>query len=90
MSESTPDYYKKIFNGVLIDYYRIEDVYQLRGPRGHAVKKLLRGLNKDDGVNTELELINVVRKQLDRWEQMIEESRPKLLTPEEYKILNNS
>ena len=90
MSESTPEYYKKVFNGVLIDYYRIEDVYQLRGPRGHAVKKLLRGLDKDDGVNTELELIAVVRKQLDRWEGMIEEARPKLLTPEEDKILNNS
>ena len=69
----TPDYYNKIFDGVLIDYYRIESVYKLRGPRGHAVKKLLRGLDKDDGVDTELQLINTVRKQLDRWEQMIVE-----------------
>jgi len=75
MNEPTPGYYKKTFNGVLIDYYRIEDLYELRGPRGHAVKKLLRGTNKDDGVNTDLELIAVVRKQLDRWEAMIKEGQ---------------
>jgi len=77
----TPDYYNKTFNGVLIDYYRIESVYNLQGPRGHAVKKLLRGLDKDDGVDTELQLINTVRKQLDRWENMISEERAANPTP---------
>lgn len=73
----TPDYYGAIYKGVKLDYYRIEDLYKLTGPRGHAVKKLLRGLNKDDGVNTEQELIEVIRGQLNRWEQMlIEDSQP--------------
>ena len=72
----TPEYYSKIYNGVLIDFYRIESLYKLSGPRGHAVKKLLRGLNKDDGVNTELDLIKVIRGQLDRWEAMALEDAP--------------
>ncbi len=78
MSDTTPDYYNKEYKGILIDYYRIESIYKLSGARGHAVKKLLRGLDKDDGVNTELDLIHVVRGQLDRWEDMILEDSNKL------------
>ena len=74
MSEPTPSYYKKIFQGVKVDPYRVCKLYGIQGgPREHATKKLLRGLDKDNGINTELDLINEIRGQLDRWEEMIKE-----------------
>jgi len=74
MSEPTPNYYNKRFKGVKVDPYRICQMYDFNGgPREHATKKLLRGLDKDNGINTELDLIKEVRGQLDRWEEMIHE-----------------
>ena len=76
MSEPTPDYYKKMLGGVKADPYRICKLYDIKGgPHEHITKKCLRGVNKDDGINTELDLIKVLRGQLDRWEEMIKEDR---------------
>ena len=76
MSEPTPEYYKKMLGGVKADPYRICKLYGINGgPHEHITKKLLRGVNKDDGINTELDLIRVVRGQLDRWEEMINEDK---------------
>ena len=72
--EPTPDYYNKTFKGVKFDPYRVCKMYDINGgPREHIVKKMLRGINKDDGINTELDLINVVEGQLRRWKEMIKE-----------------
>ena len=76
MSESTPEYYNKKLGGVKADPYRICKLYGIAGgPHEHITKKMLRGVNKDDGINTELDLIRVVRGQLDRWEEMIKEDQ---------------
>ncbi|PHS61657.1 MAG: hypothetical protein COB12_12010 [Flavobacterium sp.] len=76
MSEPTPTYYKKMLGGVKADPYRICKLYGINGgPHEHITKKMLRGVNKDDGINTELDLIRVVRGQLDRWEEMIKEDQ---------------
>ena len=65
----TPDYYNKTFQGVLIDPYRIAAMYGLTGgPREHILKKVLRGTSKEG--QSELDLIQELRKQLDRWEEM--------------------
>jgi len=72
--EPTPDYYHKIYKGVKLDPYRICKIYDVNGgPREHITKKMLRGINKDDGINTELDLIKVVEGQLRRWKEMIKE-----------------
>ncbi|PHS60945.1 MAG: hypothetical protein COB12_12515 [Flavobacterium sp.] len=65
-----------MLGGVKADPYRICKLYGINGgPHEHITKKLLRGVNKDDGINTELDLIRVVRGQLDRWEEMINEDK---------------
>lgn len=84
MSESTPEYYNKTFKGAKIDPYRICKLYGISGgPHEHITKKMLRGVNKDDGINTELDLIRVVRGQLDRWEEMIKEEHQEALLYDE-------
>ena len=75
--DPTPSYYNKRFRGVKIDPYRICKLYGINGgPHEHITKKCLRGVHKDDGINNELELIQVLRGQLDRWEEMLIEDRP--------------
>lgn len=86
MSDSTPDYYNKKLGGVKADPYRICKLYGIAGgPHEHITKKCLRGVNKDDGINTELDLIKVLRGQLDRWEEMIKEDEAEE-KPKEYRI----
>lgn len=68
----TPDYYNKVFKGVKIDPYRIASLYNFKGgPREHILKKVLRGTDKAG--QQEQELIDELRGQLDRWEQMVNE-----------------
>ena len=75
MSNPTPNYYNKRFMGAKIDPYRVCQLYGIHGgPHEHITKKCLRGVNKDDGINTEMDLIKVLRGQLDRWEEMIIEN----------------
>jgi len=72
--EPTPDYYNKTFKGIKLDPYRVCKIYDINGgPREHIIKKLLRGVNKNDGINTELDLISVVEGQLKRWKEMLKE-----------------
>jgi hypothetical protein len=72
MSEPTPGYYRKLFKGIKLDPYRVCKVYGIGGgPREQSIKYLLRGTDKDNGIDTELDLIKAVRKQLGRWEEMI-------------------
>ena len=71
----TPNYYNKTFNGVKLDPYRIAKVYGIKGgPREHILKKLLRGLAKED--QSQLDLISEIRLQLDRWEEMFIKGTP--------------
>ena len=65
----TPDYYNKTFKGIKLDPYRIASLYGINGgPREHILKKLLRGGDKDG--RDSLTLIEELRLQLDRWEEM--------------------
>lgn len=71
--EPTPDYYNHEHKGLKLDPYRICKIYSVVNPcQQHAIKKLLRGLNKGD-VETPLELIESVEGILARWKEMIKE-----------------
>ena len=68
----TPAYYNNTFKGVKIDPYRICQLYTVGGgPREHALKKLLRGCEKEG--QTELELAEEVRGIVTRWIELLEE-----------------
>lgn len=68
----TPNYYNKVFKGVKLDPYRIASLYGFNGgPREHILKKLLRGGEKDG--RNDLTLIEELRLQLDRWEEITKE-----------------
>ena len=79
MKEATPSYYKKIFNGVLLDPYRVLKVYGITDPaHQHAVKKLLRaGESLKDLKQDVQEVIDTLTRML----QMIDEESEEITEP---------
>ena len=71
MSSDVGLHYRREFNGVKLDPYRVCHVYEMNGgPREHMTKKLLRGVDKG---GSELELIKELYSCLDRWGEMLQE-----------------
>lgn len=68
-----PEYYNNQYKNLKLDPYRICKIYNVVNPcQQHAIKKLLKGLNKGD-VETPLELIESVEGILARWKEMLKE-----------------
>ena len=84
MSEPTPGYYKKMFNGVLLDPYRVLKVYGITDPaHQHAVKKLLRaGESVKDLKQDVQEVIDTLTRMLQMIDEENGDHRQNLLKPQ--------
>ena len=64
-------HYVREYNGVILDPYRIMDIYQITHPaHQHALKKLLRAGQSIKDLRQD---IKEVKDTLTRWEQMMDE-----------------
>lgn len=70
--DSLSAHYQYHYKGVKFDPYRVARIYNLSGPREHAVKKLLRGTGKG---HTEEKMWQEVVCIAERALEMIEEDR---------------
>ncbi len=69
-SKDAAEHYNFVYQGILLDPYRILDVYGIKHPaQQHAIKKLLRAGNSSKDLNQDIQEAILTLK---RWLEMIE------------------